>query len=561
MSQRKWTFFAFTFLCLIMHCAYSAAYASDNAIDTLLHETTSYFRPMQGKILSVEGQNVTVNIGRQNSVKPGMRFQVFREELPFRHPVTRELIGNLESLTGRLQITEVKEDTSTGEMIEGSAREGDIVRISEMKINLLFCQSSTTDWQIAESLFRALRGSGRFQVIETSLETDNAEEAIREARRLNAEVTLHLRSKSTENATLLMQDLYWASDGLKIVSLEKNIDETFARETPFAEKFFAFDKHQPLTRFDLPSAVQLLIICDVDGDRKKDFVFSTGAELIVYSLDRNLHPALGGIAVKGSTRDRHIWIDSIDLNRNGRDEVIVTSMQDGEVVSYLYEYDGNGFILLHRENLFMRNAEGKLVGQMYSHYTGFSGEVFDLYWDGELKKGNALKLPNNVNIYDFIVFEDTTAGNLFLAYDENGYLSVYNERTMQLWKSASGVDYLTTFSKSSPSAMLDRGKWSVKDRLLTRQRAILYVKRIPFLDIVKGLGFKKSQIRSLQWNGYSMDDRVIIDGVDGTILDYAVAGDNIYILASPPFGVRTGNILTGENLFRKELSVHSLKGK
>jgi len=149
-----------------------------------------------------------------------------------------------------------------------------------------------------------------------------------------------------------------------------------------------------------------------------------------------------------------------------------------------------------------------------------------------------------------------------LAYDQSGFLNVYDENAMRLWKSkTSAGDFLTTFKKNPPSAMIDRGKWSVKDRLLFMNKNILYVKRIPFLDIVKGFGYKKSQIRSLLWNGYSMEESVVVDGVDGTILDYVVTTDNILVLASPLFGIRAGNILKGENPVKKELSIYPIKGK
>ena len=107
---------------------------------------------------------------------------------------------------------------------------------------------------------------------------------------------------------------------------------------------------------------------------------------------------------------------------------------------------------------------------------------------------------------------------------------------------------------------MDGSEWSVKDRLFPRQNDILYAKRIPFLDIVRGFGYKKSQIRSLQWNGHAMEEQIVIDGVDGTILDYAVTNDNIYILASPMFGIKAANILKGDNPVKKELLIYPLKG-
>lgn len=567
-------FFGIIVLFIILFFTSSPQYAEGNAIETMLQTTTSYFRPVKGQIVFNAGKQVVVNIGSKDFVTLGMRLHVLREDAPFRHPVTKEPLGRLESLVGKLQIREVRNDTSLADILEGDVKEGDTVRISELKISLLFCQSRDTDWQLAEHYYRKLKESGRFQMIDTALETNNPEEILEEARRVRADVALHLSTKRTEKDAFLAQELYWASDGQKIGSMEVKIDQNLVRELSLGEKFFPLEKHEPLIRFDVPTAAKLMMICDVDGDGKKELLFSTGSDLIVYSLDKDLHPALGGISIKGTKHDNHIWIDAIDLNKNGRDEIIVTSLKGSavisdyeqstktdDIVSSLYEHDGKEFTLLYQGNGFMRKIGQKLYMQPYTRSLGFEGEVSELFWDQVVKKGDALKLPAGVNIYDFILLEDLQSESLLLAYDENGYLTLYDRNGLSLWRSKTSIGaFLTTFKKSAPSVMVDRGTWSVKDRLLFRQKEILYIKRIPFLDIVKGFGYKKSEIRSLRWDGYTMEERTVVDGVNGTILDYAVTNDNIFILASPVFGIRAGNILKGDNPIRTELLVYPLQG-
>lgn len=550
------------FLLLIACIAHSGANAAETPIDALLEETVSYFKSVRGTVVSVEGKQVILSISDKDAAKKGMRLLILREQAPFRHPVTKEPLGKLESLVGRVQLIKVAGEEILGELVEGEAREGDMARVSEKKIGLLFCQSRDTDWQTSEYYYRRLKENGRFQIIDTGLETVNPDEVLAEARKLNADVALHLSMKRTDRETRLLQDLYWAADGEKIGSTEVTVDDKLAQELSRGDKYFAPVKNQILTQFDVPTSAQLLIICDVDGDGRKELLFSTGSDLIVYALDRDLRVALGGITIKGSAQDRHIWLDAVDLDRDGKDEIIVTSMRGDEAISSLYEFDGNEFVLLFRDTIFMRNVGDKLFAQQYARSTGFDGEVFQIYRERELKKGNPLSLPPGVNIYDFTSFEDPNAGTLFLSHDESGYFSVYDERHQRLWRSVSGTgDFLTSFDKMPSSVMVERGKWSVKDRLFFTQKEILYVKRIPFINIVKGLGYKKSQIRGMQWRGNTMEDRVVIDGVDGTILDYAVTSENIYVLASPLFGISAGNILKGENPVKRYLAVYPLKGK
>jgi len=79
--------------------------------------------------------------------------------------------------------------------------------------------------------------------------------------------------------------------------------------------------------------------------------------------------------------------------------------------------------------------------------------------------------------------------------------------------------------------------------------------------MVKGLGYKSSQIKNLYWNGLSMDEGILIDNIKGSILDYAVTGDKIIVLASPVFGIKPGNILKGENPMRTVLYIYQMKGR
>ena len=81
------------------------------------------------------------------------------------------------------------------------------------------------------------------------------------------------------------------------------------------------------------------------------------------------------------------------------------------------------------------------------------------------------------------------------------------------------------------------------------------------MEMAKGVGYKKSQIKHLWWNGVSMEEGVLIDGIKGAILDYAVIGDTIIVLTSPMFGIKPENILKGENPLGSKIYIYSMKGR
>jgi len=559
------------FSLLLAVCFGAIAYA-DDSLDRMRAETMSYFKPLTGRILAVENRKVTVNLSVKDSVKPGMRLNILREEAPFKHPVTGEPLGRLEALMGKLVIKEVGADSSTGEIVEGSAKEGDKVRISEIPVNLLFCQSRDTDWYTADSYYKELKETGRFNLIDTGIEPEDTAKVVEEAKRRHADVALLLTSQKTKSGMLLTQRLLWVSDGISFSETSAAVDSAYEKQLRSGDEFFKLRNEQAYLQLDLPIDAKLITVCDVAGDGKREIVLSTGKDIMFFTLGADLHPALGGMKIAGSTLDDHLWLDSIDLNKNGRDEIIVTSMRGDEVVSYVYELKDTEFNLLYKGNVFLRRLGDRLIAQEYSRSEGFSGDVFEIVWDGGYKKGKILKLPKGVNIYDFVFFEDPQKGRLLLAYDEGGFLNVYNENNIRVWRSKTGTGgFLRTFKKDRTfrgevsttmidTTMIDRGEWSVKDRLFLRNKDIFLVDRAPLLEMIKGLGYKRSRIQSLWWNGLSMEESVLVDNVSGTIFDYAVAGQKILFLASPMFGIKPGNILKGENPLRTELYIYNVKG-
>jgi hypothetical protein len=535
--------------------------AADNTIEKMRDETTAYFKPMTGRVLSVENKNITINLGMKDSVKKGMRFQIFREEAPFKHPVTKEPLGKMEVLTGMLEIKEVREDASFGSLIKGTAEPEDRIRISEKNINLLFCQSKNIDWSMADAYYRSLKETGRFHLIDTGIEAGDLNKILREAADTQADVALVLASEPAEAGTVLIQKLYWVSDGMMFSEMKTVSDAAFTKELKFGQEYYRLQVREASLRIELSFDAVMLTEADVDGDGKQETALGTEREVSIYTLGAGLQSAFGGVRIKGSGSETFLRIDAIDLNRNGKDEIILTSMQDNDIISYIYELKGGEFILLKKYSGFLRRLGNGLVAQEYSPATGFQGAVYSILWEGEYKQGPALKLPKGVNIYDFIHLEESPAGPVILAYSEDGFLNVYDGSNTRIWRSADSTGtFLTTFKKKSPSDLIDKGEWSIKDRLLRSYKQVLSVKRIPLLNIMKGAGSKESQIMSLWWNGLSLEDRVLFGNINGAVLDFTITGDKVLVLARPPFGLKPANILKGESPLKTELYIYSLQG-
>lgn len=539
-----------------------SALSEDDPLDHMRDQTLAYFQPMVGTITGVEADDVIIDLGEGKGVKSGMRFAILKEEAPFRHPVTKEVLGNVEAYVGKLQVTKVSPDSSVGQILEGSPQTGNRVRISEIAVNTLFCQSQDISWYLADRYYRKLKQTGRFNLMDTAVETDTPSVAVEEAKRLNAEVALLLTAEISDSGIRLVEKLIWVSDSQQIAELDTMIGVGYIQEVTKEKQYFSPVQEAALLQIPLPVDARLVAPGDVDGDGTEELLMSTGREVRFQVFGPERLPIMGDISIQGNAREEHLWLDSIDLNGNGREEVLVTSQRGDTFTSSLYELDEAGFrLLFEKEGLFMRVIDKALIAQAYAAATGFDREVYSIIYDGGYKKGKPLELPDGVNIYDFIYFGGPGTERLLLAYDEAGYLNVFDSTHTRIWRRETSTGgFLQTFEKSSPSAMVERGEWSVKDRLFKGSKGITFIQRVPLVKMVPGLGFRESQIRTLWWNGLSMEEGVLIDNMKGTLLDYTIVGGRIIALRSPLFGFKAGNILKGENPVQTELLLYSLKG-
>ncbi len=541
----------------LLFIALPASGAGEDPVTKLKDDTMAYFKPQTGKIARLEGDKVFISIGEKEGLKPGMRLRVLREGTPFVHPVTGELLGSVESTVGKVEIKDVQAESSSGSIVDGDAKEGDRVRLSETKVRIFFCQTKSIDWYLGDDLYRKLKATGRIEMIDTAIDSEDEATVLAEAKKAGAEVALLVSGKETEKATVMRERLFWVADGVKFFDTEATVEASYVKDLKFGEEFFAPHTAGALMMFDLSFGARFIAVGDLYGDGKKEVILSSGKDLRIYLPGAELKN-MG--EVKGSGKDEHLWVDTMDLNHDGKDEIILTSMRNGEVVSSIYGLEGPDFKKLWEGSYFLRRLGDQLIAQAYSD--GYSGDVFSVKWDGTFAKGAKIKVPEGANIYDFVPIVGGTNEKAVLAYDDNGYLNLYNDKGTRVWRSGtSNGGFITSFKKQAPTVYAPVGTWSVKDRLLQLRGEVLAVTRVPLTEVAKSLGYKKSEIRNYWWNGFAMEEGVLIEGVNGSIQDYALEGDQLMVLASPFMGVKFGNILKGENPLGVILYIYSVKGR
>jgi hypothetical protein len=544
-------------ICICFLIIAVSAFAENDPMTRLKDETLKYFQPATGRITEVDGAKIIMDIGLNSGIRAGMRLNILSQGEPFIHPVTKEVLGKVELLSGKVELKDVVQEKSEGILITGNAKTGDEVRISGTKVKLMFAQDKNIDWYLADELYRKLKDSGRLEMIDTAIDTGDEAAVLNDAKRLGAEVALMVSSREADRGTLVKERLLWVSDGSVFFETEIRVEVAYSKELKFGEAYFTPDAGEAMLVYNLPFGARLLATGDFDGDGKQEIMLSTGKDVRAYLPSVDLQFLW---EIKGKVSDDHLWIDAVDLNRNGRDEVILTMRRNGEVYSAIYELEGTEFRKLWEGKFFLRRAGSSMIAQAHSAADGFTGDLLSFDWQGDYKTGEKIKLPKGMNIYDFAYVEGAEKQNMIFGYDEAGFLNLFDAKGLRLWRSAAATGgFLTKFQKESPVIFLEKGEWSVKDRLIPRNREVLVVNRVPLVEQAKGVGYKSSTIKSYWWNGFSMEENVLAD-VKGTLLDYGIAGDKMILLTSPFLGIKFGNVLKGENPLVTVLYIYSVKG-
>lgn len=524
----------------------------------------SFFIPVEGIVNSVGNGSISAKMDGAPVLKEGMRFKVLRKGVPFLHPVTKEPLASLEENIGIAELVNADPSHLTLKSLDGNPAQGDIVRISRAKARLLFYQLGSVSWGISDEYFRLLKESNRFELLTTGL--DNPEMAVEEAKRLKADAVLIL-SQSTENEkVILSQKIIWTLDSKELMHSASAIEAGVLKDLTLGDELFAPKKDLALT-FKVPFGAELITLADVKGKGQKVLLIGMGRKIIAYDIKSSvLAPALEGAEIKGRAGDEFLRLDGMDMNGDGKDEIIITAMNGKELISYIYSFEDGKFRLLWKGNLFLRPIESALYAQKYNSSGGFRGHIFGVSWNGKTLEENGkdltddYKLPDGINIFDFALMEANGTRGV-LAYDKDGFLNFYNGG-VKSWRSPTDFGgFLHKYKNESPTVMVDMGEWSLKDKIYFFGKQALVIKREQLVGKAKGLGYKKSEIKGLIWNGISFESFDVINNLAGTVFDFVYDQNRLLVLSSPVFNVELKKLVQGNSPISRYISIYPLEAK
>ncbi len=529
--------------------------------DAFKQDLLSYFPLVSGKVISQEGKGAIIDKGSKDNIKQGMRLHIFREDVSFVHPVTKEYLGKVQKPLGMAEVVRVMDNQSEIALFgnETDDLKGALFKVSTNKIVALFHQSDM-NWSLSEHYYQMLKESGRFELIDSSSETSDLTVLTEEARNKGADIVIMIDSKKGLETTKVRQQVIWSRYVKTLTEREISLEAGYVQSLIAKSRPVLFGDSNILLSYQVSSSIKKIAIADIDGDGTPEIILATATSLSVYQPSTDLKLIWD---IQTSLSEEILWIDTLPLEGSRQEAVIVVTYRDGDVTSSLYLFKaGTLSKVAERKDAFLRKYGNGMLEQGYSKRDGFDGRVFHLrFTNGRLIRGEAIKLPERVNIYDFSPIESPQGKKGFLVWDEKGSINLYSSTGIISWSSGEDLGgFSTVFKKDSPIMMIDRGEWSIKDRMIPISGGVLVPMRKPILGMAKGLGYKESAIRFLWWNGLSVEQFTVADKLDGEILDYGLLNDRLYVLCKPIMGVKVSNLLKGANPFVYTLYVISVRG-
>jgi hypothetical protein len=541
----------FFLLCLIYA---KPCYAEVDYFKNFKETLLSYFPIITGKVVKLEENKLSLDKGFKDGIRKGQRVVIFEETVPLIHPVTRQVIGKSEKIVGLAEVISVEENSSVAEVLEGniSSSEPLLFKIPKSKIKILYAQGDT-EWAVGEGYYRELKDTERFELIDAPVNVTDIEKVLKQSG--NADVLLFLKQSKQNGNLKISQELYWIKDKKLFSHSEIELNQVALSELRKKYASLIVPEGHTLLSFRLSRSINRVAVGNFDGTSQNQILIASDSEISLYTIDVDLKLKSNySIPVGGDI----LWFDTGDIDRDSKDEIVITIKKDERVISLIIKWVRDGFNEIARLNdVFLRIYDGKLIAQKYSPSSGFDGEIFYITaQQSRYQSQGVFKLPVKANIYDFYLF-----GNIMFKWEDDGSLAVYNKKGVSLWRSQQPLGYGLQYEKQTGIAMLSLGKWKVQSRIKPLSNGVIVIEKKPLLGLVNvsTLGYKSSTLHLLQWTGIGIEDTSVTEEMSGEILDYAVSSDKLFVLVKPPFGFNPKRLLQGENPFETILHILSFK--
>lgn len=183
-----------------------------------------------------------------------------------------------------------------------------------------------------------------------------------------------------------------------------------------------------------------LDIGDVDGDKKNEVVVIDHHNIYVFKYDGDKLSLFRKIEI--GFQHNFLTLDVADANRNGIAEIIVTSVVEDHLQSFIIEYEQNEFkVITRKSGWFYRILEHPkdgpvLVGQNMGSDGLISGPIYKFVWKkNAFEKGPKMPFPKETKIFGLAIGEVREQGKWdILQVDESSQFRMLASDGKFIWK-------------------------------------------------------------------------------------------------------------------------------
>lgn len=556
-------------LCGLMAALLSApthAFALEEApLQQAVSSLTAYFTPMTATISSVSNATLTTDLPADTPLLPGMRFSVLRAGTAFVHPVTGEVIGSSEEQVGRAEVVNSPQGELSIVMLDGKeAREGDVLRISSGRIRTLFYQNEAADWDLAEEFFFLLKDTERFDLVETRPGTADTETITAMARNAGADIAIILTAPGETPVITLRQKLLWSDSDREFFTQDTAVATELLSTYKTGSKYFSPLTDSPLAEYRFPLHVLNITINDVNGDGSAELIAHSGSALYFYETGPTLKPAFNRRTPRSLTFsywEKLVWLQSADLDGDGRAEILFSTLRETSPRSYIYSMIDDEFKQTWTSETFARIIGSSVYIQSGRSEGGFSGPVTlaaNVPGDSASTAPATIALPEDANLYSFIPAPGKPG--LMVSLDEVGHIKVTDNSGMVHYKSEHPYNQgLKSYGRDAIPKH-DKDIWWIADRMIIKGPAVITLQHVRKSVTIGPIGLLSSRISALFPSRDNTSELILIDKLRPSTFDFAIYGDMLYVV-EPAYGLNMLNLFKGQTVTTTKVKLYSIKGK
>jgi len=274
-----------------------------------------------------------------------------------------------------------------------------------------------------------------------------------------------------------------------------------------------------------------LVVADFDNDGRRETAVAFESSLLITEISQG--EMIREAEVEFPSGTKLLSIDVIDSDGDGLMEIYLSAVSGSKLSSQVVEFRGQSYVnTISRIPWFLKvavltNGERVLLGQsLGSAEAPFKEPFFRVKRSGdELSMTDRVELPGKINLFSFIP-AGTADNQQLLAYvTPDEYLKVISEQGDEFWASDEhyGGSDVSFYPEHNANRELINPVYIQQRMLKNSEGDILVVQNEGIRTLQRFREFKKSRIVAFTWNGYAMQESWMTADQNGYLADFALA--------------------------------------